>query len=132
MTKKGLEAKKNEAEQLGRKKSFELRHGLLHQSATIGTVYQYDHKLTAAASTLMISLSIILKQGVWTYLYFLGLIKVVKDTTVTVITDEKQPKFKPLIYYLAAASIIMVAAYSTNQAVPGFQSGLTHYLGELL
>jgi len=132
MTEKELEAKKNEAEQLGRKKSFEFKHGLLHQTATIGTVYRYDHKLTAAASTLLISLSIILKQGVWTYLYFLGLIKVVKDTTVTVITDEKQPKFKPLIYYLAAASIIVVAAYTTGQSLPGFHSGLTHYLGELL
>jgi len=132
MTEDELEAKKNEAEQLGRKKSFELRHGLLRQPATIGTVYQYDHKLTAAASTLLISLSIILHQGVWTYLYFLGLIKVVKDTAVTIIEDEKTPAYKPLIYYLAAASIIIVAAYSTNQAVPGFQSGLTHYIGELL
>jgi len=132
MTEDELEAKKNEAEQLGRKKSFELRHGLLRQPATIGTVYQYDHKLTAAASTLLISLSIILHQGVWTYLYFLGLIKVVKDTAVTIIEDEKTPAYKPLIYYLAAASIIIVAAYSTNQAVPGFQSGLTHYIGALL
>ena len=80
--------------------------------------------------------AVILKQGIWTYLYFIGLVKIIRDTVKEAYTGKgfKKNRLKPsaLIYYLAAASVIVVAAATSNHVVPGFESEIGHFLSQVI
>jgi len=81
------------------------------------------------------SMAVILRQGIWTYLYFLGLVKILRDTVKEAYNQNGFQKQKlhypPLVYYLVFASIIVVAAITTNHVVPGFETELGNYLTQV-
>jgi len=131
------QAKKNRIDRVADKIEFEYKHGLRPGNQKIGSIYKYDHKITSSIAAIFSSLAIILQQSVFSYLYILGLIKVVKDSFSSGINTRKKfkikaVKFKPLIYYIITASIIVVAALTSNHVIPGIEGGLTYYGAKIL
>lgn len=113
-----------------------LKNNLVKDPDRIGPGLGYDHKHTSTFSLLILSLAVLLNQEVLTYLYFLILIMIVKDTVKSGVDHGEahinNVVFRPLIYYLAAGSIIIVAALTTGHTIPSFQSSLLHYIGVIL
>lgn len=137
MTQKNNEKElENRVKALQRKTRFELENGLRETENKIGGYYKYDHKTTASIGVFLVSMAVILKQGVWNYLYTLFGIKILKDTVSSGFKDKqfdpRNVKLRPLIFYVTVASVIIVAALTNNHSVPGFESGLTHYGGKVI
>jgi len=126
----------NKLEALNRKRDYEVENGLREKQNKIGGYYRYGKKTTAAAASLLMANAVILKQGIWTYLYFIGLVKIIRDTVKEAYTGKgfKKNRLKPsaLVYYLAAASVIVVAAATSNHVVPGFESELGNFLSQVM
>lgn len=114
------------------KKEFELRHNLRPKNNKIGSWYPYSHKITSIFGLLFASLSVIMQSGVMSYLYFFGLVFILKDTFKSGFTVKgfkvSKIKVNPLIYYFAASSIIFVAAFLNNMVIPGIEGGATYYV----
>jgi len=131
------ETKKTKIDRICDKIELENRHGIRPSNHKIGSYYKYDHKITSTIATILVSNGIILQQSVFSYLYLLGSIKIIKDTAGSGLDSSgnyhlEKIKLKPLIYYLAAASIIIVAALTSNHVIPGIEGGLTYYTGKVI
>lgn len=124
---------KNRIDAVSKLKDFELNNDLRPQNSKIGGYWQYDHKVTSAIGVLIVSMAVITRQSVFSYIYLIGLIKVVKDTVKSGFVSSsfhlKKITVKPFIYYILAASIIYVAAITSNHFIPGIEGGLLHYTG---
>jgi len=127
------QVKKDKIDTILRVVDLERDNGKRPGTQKIGNIYRYDHKISSVAGIFFSSMAIISQQSVYSYLYILVMIKILKDTFKTGIASDKEFYFsklrmKPLIYYLAAASIIVVAALTSNHVIPGIEGGTVHYV----
>jgi len=129
------EKKSNQFLAKGNQHAFNLKHGFIESEKYIGGFYKYDHKITFAIGVLFSSLATLLQESIFSYAYFLFLIKIIRDTFGSGVIDSNfRPSEiikKPLIYYIVAGSIIVVAAQTAHITVPGFESQLTTYIGSI-
>lgn len=71
-----------------RKKDFELAHGLRNTKDQIGGYIKYDHKATGLIASILTSLAVITKDGLFLYVYAVGVIKAVRDTVASGFTGQ--------------------------------------------
>lgn len=132
-----MDVVENRIDQMQKKKALEMKYDLRPGNNRIGNIWRYDHKVTSAVGVLLVSMAVITRQSIYSYLYVIGGIKVVKDTINSAFDHQsnlvlEKTTTKPLIYYLVAASIIFVAALTTNHFIPGINGGITYYAAQVI
>jgi len=104
----------NKAEALANKLEFEMRHGFRGQNhyQFQGGILKYHQWITLPLGALLFLTGLIFQQGAWIYFYFIGLMKIGKDTVKEILdSSENQSDLKPLMYYLYGALIISIIMY---------------------